>query len=927
VDDELDRATIRRSGLSDDFSQILKQFRRRSAAVGGAVAASWAVVTIAFLLGAFAWADLVVELPGPVRLICGIVALAVALVIVARISLQCRDACSNLEIARRLDSAAGSQGQILSGVDLAPAMIGGPMMMGLRHLAIRRAGDLINEIDPATAIPLKRLHKPVALIAAGLLITIGLAQLAPGLLSVQFLRFTDPFGDHPPYSKLSFDVDPGNAKVIYGGAVDIRATVHGGIADRLELVLNGSESLPMFPEGDGVWRATVADVTVPEKYILRTGRARTQQFNLDVITVPKLTDVKFRIQLPPYTNRPAYEGPLPQNGIAGLPGTVVEVHAKSNRPLSGGAITFAPPDGSAGKPQQIIMTPIAAGASEVAGQFQIQSSGKIILGVTDIAGQPSTETLTTSITLLTDQKPFVRIIEPKANSFATPDAAIGVEALAEDDYGISKVQIYRGLNDSRPLPTDISVPLPPPTQFPARMNLKLSDYGLSPGDVIQLFARAEDNDPAGPKGSESTVVTVHIISQADLDKLLMAREGMEALQSKYAEAQRRMEATDAQLEKLEKELANQDPKSPLADSIRKQIADAAKQMSDDADRLDKLADHELPLDIDKALTPDLKNLAEQLRQAGESARSASTQPSLGVASALDQIQQLRKALGQNAKDFNEQTNQPLEYMARIYPLLEDQARFLDLHDRQKDLADRLKSLQTQNGTDDPQLKARMRDLEDEQLQIRTDLRDLLEDVSEHAAALPDDKRLDDLRNTAKEFASAVRASPAAGQMQAVESSLEEFVGSPAASNAHDAEQTLDKFIAKCNSMGDQGGVCLRFQPKLAAGMGNSISQMLSSTGLGAGSGGYSAVQNSLRNVGLYGTLPTHSQESGGQAGGSADHGVASTANGSPSSAENPEGAATGGTQKASGQSDAPVPPEYKQRVGEYFRRVADELSN
>jgi hypothetical protein len=914
--------------MSGDLTDLLKKFRRRTVAVGAAVAASWATVTVLVLLAAFAWADLVVELPAMFRFICGLFAIAAALIAATNIGLRTRRATSGLEIARRLDVVTKSGGQILSGVDLAPAMVGGATTIGLRQLAIRRAGDLAGNIDPATAIPLKRLIKPWALLIVGLIVAMQLAFSFPGLLSAQWFRFTDPFGDHPPYSKLTFDVEPGNAKVIYGGAVDIRATVHGGAADHLELVLNGAESLPMFPEGNGVWRATVADVTNPEKYILRTGRAHTTQFNLDVITVPKLSDVTFHIQLPAYTNRPPYDGPLPQNGIAGLTGTTVEIHAKSNRPLSAGSITLTPSDGSIAKPQQIVMQPTAAGASEVTGQFQIQSSGKLTLGVTDIAGQPSTESLTTSVTLLTDQKPFVRIIEPKANSFATPDASIGVEALAEDDYGISKVQIYRGLNESRPRPTDLPVPLPPPTHFPARMNLKLSDYGLQSGDVIQLFARAEDNDPAGPKGSESTVVTLHIISQAELDKLLMAKEGMEALQSKYAEAQRRLEAMDAQLEKLEKDLAKQDPNSPLADGTRKQIADLAKQMDSAADRLDKLADHELPIDIDKAMTQQLKDLASQVRNAGSSARSASTQPSLSSAGALNEIQKIRDALGQQAKNFNQKTTVPLEHLARIYPLLEDQSRFLDLHDRQKDLADRLNSLKAQNGADDPQLKGRMRDLEDEQLQIRNDLRDLLEDINEHVAALPDDKQLDDLRSTAKEFATTVRSSPASGQMQAVESSLEEFTGSPAATSAHDAEQTLDKFIAKCNGMGDQAGVCLRFQPELSAGMGNSVSQMLSSMGLGTGSGagGYSAMQSSLRNVGLYGTLPTHSRESAGQPGGSADHGVASSANGQPNSADNPEGAGANGSQKASGQSDAPVPPQYKQRVGEYFRRVADELS-
>ena len=38
-------------------------------------------------------------------------------------------------------------------------------------------------------------------------------------------------------------------------------------------------------------------------------------------------DVRFRITPPAYTNRPPYDGPLPKDGIAGLPGTVVQVWA------------------------------------------------------------------------------------------------------------------------------------------------------------------------------------------------------------------------------------------------------------------------------------------------------------------------------------------------------------------------------------------------------------------------------------------------------------------------------------------------------------------------------------------------------------------------------------------------------------------------
>ena len=241
------------------------------------------------------------------------------------------------------------------------------------------------------------------------------------------------------------------------------------------------------------------------------------------------------------------------------------------------------------------------------------------------------------------------------------------------------------------------------------------------------------------------------------------------------------------------------------------------------------------------------------------------------------------------------------------------------------------AIRTQNDTDDPQAKAHMRDLEDEQRQVREDLRQLLDDIDDHVAALPEDKRLDDLRNTAKAFSTAVRASPASGEMLATEAALQSFAGTAAADGAQGAADTLDKFIGRCQSVGDKAGSCLKFQPKLSAGMGNTVQQMLQamslSTGMGAGgTGGYSAMRSSLANVGLYGTLPMVGMESGGTQGGRADHGVRTAANGIPD-----DGAANGaghnGRQQANGQGDAPVPAQYKQRVGDYFQRVSDELSN
>src|SRR5439155_13433119 len=127
------------------------------------------------------------------------------------------------------------------------------------------------------------------------------------------------------------------------------------------------------------------------------------------------------------------------------------------------------------------------------------------------------EPFATSVFLLNDERPTVRLVQPPAISLATPTVSLPVVIAAEDDYGISRIELYRSLNDSRPIPMSIPVQTPPATRQTVTVLLPLASYGLEPGDEIKLFARAEDNDPAGPKGAESPIAVVRIIAQADFE--------------------------------------------------------------------------------------------------------------------------------------------------------------------------------------------------------------------------------------------------------------------------------------------------------------------------------------------------------------------------------------------------------------------------
>jgi hypothetical protein len=281
--------------------------------------------------------------------------------------------------------------------------------------------------------------------------------------------------------------------------------------------------------------------------------------------VPRLEAVSFQVTPPAYTRRPTYRGRLPQGGLSGLKGTEVRVTATSNRPLSGGTVAMGP-DGEA-----ISMQPDVPGGAQVSGSFTIQHDGKLQLHVVDADGQSSADTFSATITLLSDERPLVRLVQPPEMSLATPEAVLPVMVSAEDDYGITKVELYRGLNDSRFLPASAGVAQEPaPTRWTGPLPLPLSAYGLEPGDVIKLFARVEDNDPAGAKGSESAVATVRIISQEDFERMIRTQAGLEVLASKYEQARRRLEKKSRELESLRKEIEALPGDSPLVQEKRRE---------------------------------------------------------------------------------------------------------------------------------------------------------------------------------------------------------------------------------------------------------------------------------------------------------------------------------------------------------------------
>jgi hypothetical protein len=749
-----------------------------------------------------------------------------------------------------------------------------------------------------------------------------LAICLPGLVQTQWNRFARPYADVPPFSRIEFKVTPGNTSVVYGSELEIRATVIGPPVEQLELVLQSGNRqeppLPMFPEADGQWRAVLAKVVEPTDYYVRAYRARSNRYHLGIITVPLIEDARVRVEPPTYANRAATEGPMPKEGVSGLPGTKVQIVLRSNRPLRGGTITLS----AAAKPMRLPMKPLEAGSQEAVGQFAIAGDGKFLCRVIDEDGQESQQSFSGNVTMLADERPFVRITEPPKMSLATPTAVLPVTLSAEDDCGISRLQLYRSLNDSRPLSFDLPLPPHPSRRLDEQARLPLHLYGLEPGDVIKLFARVEDNDPAGTKGAESSVVTVRIVSQEEFERMLQTRQGIEAMLSKYYAAQRRMESLAKKMDGLRKKMKSQHGDAKRSEEIRRQLERLAEAMRREAAEIRKSAESPMPFDIDKAMTSELQQLAKTSEEMAKELEKLEKEKGQLNKDLARRLEAMAKRLDSARKLYNEQAVEPMEILAGVMPLMADQQRFVTLVLWQQDLAERLSSLKGRDGQDDPAMKARVRDLEQEQRQIRDALAAFLDNMQEHIDKLPDKKELKQLRDTAQKFVKDVRKSGASEAMAAAESALGDFAPTRGHKKAQEAADILKKFLKECKNCGNCGGKCLKFQPSLCRGLGNTIEQMLAAMGMGSGMGDGSGM-NGFGQTGLYGGLPP--EQGNPNEASSRGEGYSNRESGPPirnrDNASPDELFAPGA---AAGANEGGVPVRYRRQVGQYFQRVAEE---
>jgi hypothetical protein len=661
-------------------------------------------------------------------------------------------------------------------------------------------------------------------------VVIFLAVLNMRAVSVIGGRLLNPGADIPPYSPLKFTLHPDEATVLYGGNLEVEATIEGGeVRGPVTLMtrIDGKvQAVECFRGNAGRFSQKIENVVAPLEFCFQAGRARSKWHRIDLRLDPQFSVARLRLNFPEYTGEPLREWLAGSEELKVLRGTSATMAATSNRPLAGGTIRFVP---DAADGQERMIRGEVTGMHTVQFAWEMLESGTVEVSLTDVTGSKSTQPLVLKQTVRPDEKPQVSIHEPGPFSLATPNTVLPIVGSASDDYGLKRVDLVRsspGFRD-RILPTGPDVPS---RNVAVNETLKMAELGVKPGEVLEFYVEGRDSNPSLTGIQSSEVVRVEIISEEDYGKMIRDRTSLEEFSARFQAVQ---EALDRMEGTLEEALAAKE--SGDAEKVNEAL-EAARKAAETGESLLKRLSEDFPaFDLEKAMQGPLANSAKMMEAmrgalAGLNADSPELQP------------KLEELLAESREKGDEMrgVTSTAEEVAKMGRLMELGQKFAALIQEQQEVVRQMDRLRSP-GQRDP---TRLRMLGEREGVLAGQVGELAEQIRQAADEAERVPELGKLAEDARNFAGALQGSGAAGLMQESERGTVNDRGTLAHQRAQEGLERLEALLPQPGGPGSCSftGLCRGFLPqRVPAGTEETLGQlmqgMMARRGSGSGGGG------------------------------------------------------------------------------------------
>jgi len=244
-------------------------------------------------------------------------------------------------------------------------------------------------------------------------------------------------------------------------------------------------------------------------------------------------------------------------------------------------------------------------------EWTLNQDADLAIVVTGIDGLAGTAPIELRQNIIPDKPPMTEITEMPGFALATPESIVDVGVRAEDDLGISRVDLVRTVSGFR----DRALRMGPDKttiDHESKIAINLADVGIVPGEMIEFFAEGRDTNPSLGGISTSPAARLQVISQDEYAAILRKRTTMNEFSARFQVAQRTVQELQKTLHALRH--AHQE-KSWNEKQLNEARITAAEQAEMAAELFAKLGKDFPIYDLEKRFGTELLSYAGDLRVA------------------------------------------------------------------------------------------------------------------------------------------------------------------------------------------------------------------------------------------------------------------------------------------------------------------------
>ncbi|MGA2264695.1 MAG: DUF4175 family protein, partial [Acidobacteriota bacterium] len=378
---------------------------------------------------------------------------------------------------------------------------------GMLDLLIKDAMEKTGRVDLSVFLDRRRMAIYSAVGVGTFVLLVMLLSWGPPFFHYGFDRLYVQWASAAPRSPFFIEILPGDIEIPKGMDQQVKAQLIGFDSGDVKLFLQSLTEttwtpFTMEPEPTGSgFRYLLVEVPSSVRYYVEARDVRSKTYTITVLNAPRVDKIDLTYQFPAYTGMPEQkvEG---EGDISAIKGTRVQLGIHTSQPAQSARLLFD---------DQSTLALTQGGDTRFDGALTLKRSGSYIVQLTDARGKPYAASPEYEMEALADAPPKVTISKPMRDVRATSVEEVFSEVKAEDDIGLSKVEMHFSVNGGPEKVVDLYNGSPKEKTVTAPHTFFLEDFGLQPGDLISYYGKATDNNTTtGPGSGASDIYFIHV---------------------------------------------------------------------------------------------------------------------------------------------------------------------------------------------------------------------------------------------------------------------------------------------------------------------------------------------------------------------------------------------------------------------------------